>query len=159
MGMPHVLIRVAKPVDAEFLTRGNAAMALETENIVLDPPRLRAGVDAIFADASRGVYYIAEIEGNIGKERVGQMLITFEWSDWRNGNFWWIQSVWVEPAFRGNGVFRKLYAHVHALARADGSVCGLRLYVEHHNARAQATYERCGMKRTAYQMFSDDFVL
>ena len=87
------------------------------------------------------------------------MLITYEWSDWRNGNFWWIQSVWVEPAFRRKGVFRKLYAHVHALARADGGVCGLRLYVEDHNTRAQATYELCGMKRTAYQMFSDDFVL
>jgi len=153
--MCEIVVRLATPADAGFLTQGNAAMALETEGMVLDLVRLRAGVDGVFADASRGVYYVAEID----HRPVGQLLITYEWSDWRNGNFWWIQSVFVEPAFRGLGVFRTLYAHVHALARADGNVCGLRLYVEHDNTRAQATYERCGMKRTAYQMFSDDFVL
>ena len=153
--MPEIVVRVATPADAEFLVRGNAAMALETEGLVLDLLRLRAGVDAVFADPARGVYYVAEIAAG----QAGQMLVTYEWSDWRNGNFWWIQSVWVEPEFRGMGVFRKLYAQVHALARANRDVCGLRLYVEDHNARAQATYERCGMKRTAYQMFSDDFVL
>jgi len=87
------------------------------------------------------------------------MMITYEWSDWRNGTFWWIQSVWVEPAFRGQGVFKALYGHVEAKARQDGGVCGLRLYVEHENTRAQETYERCGMKRTVYQMFEVDFVL
>ena len=87
------------------------------------------------------------------------MMITYEWSDWRNGNFWWIQSVWVEPQFRGKGVFKSLYAHVESLARKNPQVCGLRLYVENNNARAQATYERCGMTRTVYQMFEVDFVL
>lgn len=153
--MAEVRIRVAVAEDADFLTRGNAAMALETEALHLDPLRLRAGVDAVFAEPARGVYYIAETDG----QPVGQMLITYEWSDWRNGDFWWIQSVWVEPPFRGTGVFRRLYAHVEQLARADARVCGLRLYVENHNNRAQRTYERCGMKRTAYQMFSADFVL
>ena len=153
--MPDISIRPATPADAEFLVRGNASMALETEHLSLDLDRLRDGVHALFEDTARGLYYIAEIDGR----RVGQMMITYEWSDWRNGVFWWIQSVWVEPAFRGQGVFKALYGHVEAKARQDNGVCGLRLYVEHENTRAQATYERCGMKRTVYQMFEVDFVL
>ncbi|MCL4793264.1 MAG: GNAT family N-acetyltransferase [Bryobacteraceae bacterium] len=153
--MSEPLIRLAGPADAEFLVRGNAAMALETEHLSLDLDRLRDGVHALFEDASRGVYCIAEVDGR----RAGQMMITYEWSDWRNGVFWWIQSVWVEPAFRGRGVFKALYGHVDALARQTPGVCGLRLYVEKENARAQATYERVGMRRTAYQMFEVDFVL
>lgn len=90
--------------------------------------------------------------------RAGQMMITYEWSDWRNGDFWWIQSVWVEPSFRGQGVFKALYAHVEKLAREGGAV-GLRLYVEKDNERAMGTYVRCGMKRTAYEMFEVDFVI
>jgi ribosomal protein S18 acetylase RimI-like enzyme len=151
----EIKIRPATPADAEFLVRGNASMALETEHLSLDLARLRDGVHALFEDPSRGVYYVAESAGR----RVGQMLITYEWSDWRNGNFWWIQSVWVEPEFRGRGVFKTLYSHVESLARQDAQVCGLRLYVENNNARAQGTYERCGMTRTVYQMFEVDFVL
>ena len=150
-----MLIRRAHPSDLDFLTTGNSAMALETEHRKLDAGRLRKGVQALFQDASRGVYYIAEIAG----ERAGQMLITYEWSDWRNGNFWWMQSVYVLPRFRGQGVFRALYSHVEMLARADLGVCGLRLYVENQNTRAQAAYEKCGMKRADYQMFEVDFVL
>ena len=153
--MPDIAIRPATPADAEFLVHGNAAMALETEHLSLDLDRLRDGVHALFEDPSRGLYYVAESAGR----RAGQMMITYEWSDWRNGVFWWIQSVWVEPAFRGRGVFRQLYSHVDSLARATAGVCGLRLYVEQENQRAQATYERCGMTRTAYQMYEDDFVL
>ena len=153
--MPDISIRPATPADAEFLVRGNASMALETEHLSLDLDRLRDGVHALFEDTARGLYYIAEIDGR----RVGQMMITYEWSDWRNGVFWWIQSVWVEPAFRGQGVFKALYGHVEEKARQDNGVCGLRLYVEHENTRAQATYERCGMKRTVYRMFEVDFVL
>ena len=153
--MPEITIRRATPEDAEFLVRGNAAMALETEHLSLDLDRLRNGVHALFEDAARGVYYIAEIDGR----RAGQMMITYEWSDWRNATFWWIQSVWVEPERRGAGVFKALYAHVESLAKADAGVCGLRLYVENNNARAQATYERVGMQRTVYQMFEVDFVL
>ena len=151
----QILIRTAQPEDVDFLTRGNAAMAFETEHRALDPELLRKGVHALFEDFARGVYYIAEVDG----ERAGQMMITYEWSDWRNGNFWWIQSVWVIPEFRRHGVFRALYSHVEALARAAPQVCGLRLYVERENARAQATYEKCGMKRADYQMFEVDFVL
>ncbi|QOY89722.1 GNAT family N-acetyltransferase [Paludibaculum fermentans] len=153
--MDPITIRLADPADAEFLVRGNATMALETEHLSLDLDRLRDGVHALFEDTSRGVYYLAEVKGR----RVGQMMITYEWSDWRNGMFWWIQSVWVEPEFRGQGIFKALYAHVEQLARADAGVCGLRLYVEQDNERAQGTYVRCGMKRTAYQMFEADFVL
>jgi GNAT superfamily N-acetyltransferase len=150
-----VLIRTATASDIDFLADGNAAMALETEHRRLDAARLRAGVAALFENSSRGVYYIAETDG----ERAGQMMITYEWSDWRNGNFWWIQSVYVEPRFREQGVFRALYSHVGKLARATQEVCGLRLYVERENHRAQTAYERLGMKRAAYQLFEIDFVL
>lgn len=153
--MSAITIRRATVADAEFLVRGNAAMALETEHLSLDLDRLRDGVHALFDDASRGVYYVAERDGR----RVGQMMITYEWSDWRNGVFWWIQSVWVEPDQRGHGVFKALYAHVESQAQSDQGVCGLRLYVENNNERAQGTYERVGMKRTVYQMFEVDFVL
>ena len=151
----EIHIRRAVLEDADFLVSGNAAMALETERRVLDAGRLEAGVRALFEDPARGVYYIAEAAG----EPAGQMLITYEWSDWRNANFWWIQSVYVLPRFREHGVFRALYAHVDRLARAGPQVCGLRLYVEHLNTRAQAAYEKCGMKRAEYQMFETDFVL
>jgi ribosomal protein S18 acetylase RimI-like enzyme len=150
-----ISVRKATPEDAEFLVHGNAAMALETEHLSLDLDRLRNGVHALFEDASKGVYYIAEAGGR----RAGQMMITYEWSDWRNGNFWWIQSVYVLPEYRGRGVFKSLYRHVEGLAKADPGVCGLRLYVENENKRAQATYERVGMKPTVYRMFEVDFVL
>lgn len=153
--MTDIIIRPATVADAEFLVRGNAAMALETEHLSLDLDRLRDGVHALFEDASRGVYYVAESGGR----RVGQMMITYEWSDWRNGVFWWIQSVWVEPEFRGRGVFKALYRHVESKAREVEGVCGLRLYVESNNERAQGTYQRVGMARTVYQMFEVDFVL
>jgi ribosomal protein S18 acetylase RimI-like enzyme len=153
--MSQPTVRRATPADAEFLVRGNASMALETEHLSLDLDRLRDGVHALFEATSRGVYYVAEIDGR----RAGQMMITYEWSDWRNGDFWWIQSVWVVPEFRSRGVFRALYSHVEALARNTPGVCGLRLYVENDNQRAQGTYERVGMRRTAYQMYEVDFVL
>ncbi|MBI4889605.1 MAG: GNAT family N-acetyltransferase [Acidobacteria bacterium] len=153
--MEDITIRQATRDDAEFLVRGNASMALETEHLSLDLDRLRDGVHAIFDQPARGVYYIAECGGR----RAGMMMITYEWSDWRNGTFWWIQSVFVEHDLRGQGVFKALYRHVERLAKDDGRVSGLRLYVENNNERAQATYERCGMKRTVYQMFEDDFVL
>jgi len=87
------------------------------------------------------------------------MMITYEWSDWRNGAFWWIQSVYTLPEARGRGVFKALYSHVESLARANGGVCGLRLYVETHNERAQSAYERCGMKEAVYRMFEVDYSL
>jgi len=142
-------VRAATLDDVEFLVDGNARMAMETENLTLDRERLRAGVAAVFTDAGRGFYLIAEVNG----ERAGQMMITFEWSDWRNGNFWWIQSVYTVPEWRGRGAFKALYSAVAELARERGGVCGMRLYVESHNDAAQATYRRCGMSETVYRMF------
>jgi GNAT superfamily N-acetyltransferase len=150
-----ITIREAGPEDAEFLVRGNAAMALETEGLSLDLGRLREGVHALFEDPARGRYFIAERGGT----RAGQLMITYEWSDWRNGVFWWIQSVWVAPEHRGKGVFRALHRHVRALAQQDPDVCGLRLYVEESNERARRTYAQCGMRQTPYLMFEEDFVL
>ena len=151
----EITVRPAIHDDIEFLVRGNAQMALETENLSLDMDRLRRGVHAVFDDSSRGFYLIAEVNGS----RAGQMMITSEWSDWRNGVFWWIQSVYTVPEFRRRGVFHALYAEATALAQKSGSVCGLRLYVDAHNLQAQAIYRRCGMHETAYRLFEIDAVL
>jgi ribosomal protein S18 acetylase RimI-like enzyme len=155
-GPTEIIVRNATMEDAEFLVRGNAQLALETENLSLDIDRLRSGVYAVFDDPRRGFYLIAEANGT----RVGQMMITYEWSDWRNGVFWWIQSVYTAPEFRRRGVFRALYAQAEARAQQqEGTVSGLRLYVDGHNWQAQATYHRCGMHETAYRMFEVDNVL
>ena len=153
--MSEITVRLATPADAEFIVRGNASMALETAGLSLDLDRLRDGVHALFEKPERGVYYVAEVGG----KRAGQMMITYEWSDWRNGDFWWIQSVNVEREFRGRGVFTALYRFVEQLAQTNSGVVGLRLYVEHENGRAQSTYEKVGMVKTVYEMFEVDFVL
>jgi GNAT superfamily N-acetyltransferase len=151
----NVQVRRATPGDAEVIARYNAAMALETEHLELPRERLLAGVQAVLADASKGFYLVAESAGAIA----GQMMITYEWSDWRNGVFWWIQSVFVEPAWRRRGVFRSLYRHALEQARGAGNVCGLRLYVEAGNHAARRTYEELGMNKTVYEMFELDFVI
>jgi GNAT superfamily N-acetyltransferase len=151
--MSEITIRPATFEDAEFIAEGNARMALETEGRRLDPTILRAGVRAVFNDPARGFYLTAEFEG----QPAGQMMITYEWSDWRNGVFWWIQSVYTIPELRRRGVFKALYSRVDAMARASGEVCGLRLYVESHNQRAQAAYLRCGMSEAVYRMFEIDY--
>jgi len=124
-------------------------MALETEDKPLDRDLLTRGVAAVFDDPARGFYLVAERAG----ERAGCLLITREWSDWRCGDWWWIQSVYVLPAVRRHGVFRALYDHVDAQARATPGVVGLRLYVEWENARAQATYRALGMEQEHYHLF------
>ena len=150
-----IIIRPAMLADAETIGGYNAAMARETEHLELDPQRLLSGVRAVLADSSKGFYFVAEDGGRV----VGQMMVTFEWSDWRNGVFWWIQSVYVQPEFRNRGVFRQLYRHVEDRARTDGGVCGLRLYVEKENRNAQRTYERLGMAKTSYDVYEIDFVI
>jgi len=150
-----VRIRRAAAGDAEMIARYNAAMALETEHIELDRKRLLAGVRAVLADAGKGFYLVAESADAVA----GQMMVTYEWSDWRNGVFWWIQSVYVAPAWRRRGVFRSLYRHALEQARAAGNVCGLRLYVEAGNEAARRTYQELGMKKTVYEMFEVDFVI
>ncbi|MFO0878887.1 MAG: N-acetyltransferase [Gemmataceae bacterium] len=139
-------VRAATPADVDVIAEFNRRMALETEHRVLDPGVLWPGVRAVLEDPARGVYHVVERAGEV----VGQLLITTEWSDWRNGWFWWIQSVFVREDARRLGVFRLLYDHVCAQARAQGDVVGLRLYVERDNRRAQSTYERLGMGATDY---------
>ncbi len=141
-------IRDAKGVDLTYLVQWNAAMALETEGKRLDPALLARGVAGVFEEPRRGFYLIAERDG----QPVGSLLVTYEWSDWRNGDFWWIQSVYVVEAARRGGVFRALYADVARRAREAGAV-GLRLYVETENARAQKTYGDLGMQRCHYFMY------
>ena len=148
-------IRRAIPSDAAFIVDCNVRLALETERLQLDPARVASGVAVLLKEQARGVYFIAEGDA----APAGQMLVTDEWSDWRNGNFWWVQSVYVAEQFRGRGIFRTLFEHVEALARSHEDVCGLRLYVDSQNSRAQAVYARMGMKKTNYQVFETDFVL
>ena len=148
-----IVIRAATAEDADFLARGNIAMALETEHKQLDAGVVSAGVRAALADSGKGLYFIAESNG----QRVGQLMFTYEWSDWRNGTFWWIQSVYVLPEARRNGVFRALFHHVEQLAQGDPSVCGIRLYVERENVRAQATYRHCGLHDAGYTVMEVDY--
>ncbi|MEZ5352206.1 MAG: GNAT family N-acetyltransferase [Bryobacteraceae bacterium] len=147
-------VRLATIGDAPVIARFNAAMALETEHLTLEEARLLAGVTRVLTDSSRGFYLVAESGGGV----VGQLMITYEWSDWRNADFWWIQSVYVAPEARREGVFTALYDEAERMARASGA-CGLRLYVEQDNARAQRTYAAKGMTPTAYRMYEVDFVI
>jgi len=154
----EIKIRRATLADAESIADHNAAMARETENVQLDMQRLRLGVAAVLNDSAKGFYTVAEVDGQVGHV-VGQMMVTFEWSDWRNGTFWWVQSVYVEPAYRKRGVYRKLYEHVLGEAKSRHDVCGVRLYVDQDNRTAQQVYERLGMNRAHYAMYEVDFVL
>jgi GNAT superfamily N-acetyltransferase len=145
-------IRPATPADVSVMVEYNRCLARETEDKELDPDVLRAGVLAALADPDRkGPYYLA----CDGEDVVGQMQVTYEWSDWRNGWFWWVQGVYVRADYRGRGVFRRLYEHVRQQARAAGDVIGLRLYVERDNAAAQATYQRLGMEGLSYDMMQE----
>ena len=139
-------IREARPDDAAVIAAYNAAMAEETESKTLDPACVGPGVQALFDDPSLGRYWIADADGEI----VGQLMITYEWSDWRNGMIWWIQSVYVPPGRRRQGIFSALYRHAESLASAAPGVIGLRLYVEDNNLRAQQTYQALGMVKPGY---------
>ena len=142
-------VRTAEMKDAAALVAFNQAMALETEGKSLDAPTLKNGVEAVFRDENKGFYVVAEIEDKIA----GGLMVTFEWSDWRNSWFWWIQSVYVLPEFRGTGVYRKLYEFVLKKADKRSDVCGFRLYVETENLHAQQVYEKLGMDKSHYLMF------
>jgi ribosomal protein S18 acetylase RimI-like enzyme len=128
-------------------------LARETENLHLEPDCVAQGVRAILEDQAKGLYYVAEIDGTVA----GQVMITYEWSDWRNGNLWWLQSVYVKPEFRQRGVFRALFAHLQKLAQGSDGVCGLRLYMHADNQRARKSYERLGMRHTKYEVFEMEF--
>lgn len=145
-----VAVRPATPADAQTIADFNIAMARETESLELDPQTVLRGVEQGIADAAKGLYWVATRGGAV----VGCLLVTREWSDWRNGQLWWIQSVYVAPDHRRTGVFRGLYEHVRTEAKAAGAI-GLRLYVEQENTRAQETYRNLGMKLTHYKVMEE----
>lgn len=147
-----VTLRLAVPQDAQVIADYNVAMAWETEQIRLDPPTVLAGVRAALADAGKASYFVAEVAGRVG----AQLMITHEWSDWRNGDIWWIQSVYVHPDFRRRGLFRLLYQHATTLAKEQGAA-GIRLYVEKENESAQRTYASLGMEATHYLVMEEMF--
>lgn len=149
--MQSISIRRAGAPDAQALIDFNRAMALETEKKELLPEVIGAGVRSLLANPAAGFYVVAEAEAEV----IGALMLTKEWSDWRNGSFWWIQSVYVRPEYRRRGVYRQLYRHVQQLAAGDAAVCGFRLYVERDNAAAQAVYRALGMGETHYRVYEE----
>lgn len=150
VAMLHV--RLATPGDLDTIVDGNMKLAEESENVRLDQATLRPGVAALLDGRAPGVYWVAELDSQV----VGQLLITYEWSDWRNCMVWWIQSVYVLPDVRKQGVLKALYTHVRREAQAAG-IGGLRLYVDNANTRAQDAYAALGMKGDHYRVFEDMF--
>jgi ribosomal protein S18 acetylase RimI-like enzyme len=150
----EITIRNATHDDAETIAVFNCQLAAETEDKPLDLATVRLGVSALLRDARRGRYFVASTsDGQI----VGQLMHTFEWSDWRNGEIWWLQSVYVHAEFRRQGVFRKLHQHLEQLAESTPGVVGLRLYVENENAHAQETYRSLGLKEPGYRVMQRMF--
>jgi len=157
--LKSLIIRPAKMEDVDALVRFSTAMALETEGRRLDETRLRQGTQAVLDSPARGFYTVAELTDRSPRVVVGQLLVTFEWSDWRNATFWWIQSVYVDAAWRRRGVYRRMHEAILELAKNRGGVCGVRLYVEGENAVAKATYARVGLAALTYRVYEDDFVM
>jgi ribosomal protein S18 acetylase RimI-like enzyme len=153
--MSAFLIRAGEMGDAPVIAAFNAALARETEALELDADRLLTGVRAVLDDPAKGFYLVAVQDGRV----IGQLMITYEWSDWRNGVFWWVQSVYVSPAARGRGAYRKLHSELLRRAQEQGGVCGVRLYVERRNEAAKGAYAKLGMSATAYEMWEEDFVV
>jgi ribosomal protein S18 acetylase RimI-like enzyme len=144
-------IRSATINDAAAIAEFNIKMAKETEDMDLIPQVINAGVVNMIENPQMGFYLVAEADNIIQ----ASLMVTTEWSDWRNGLFWWIQSVYVQPEFRRMGLYSKLYQKVKSLADDESNVCGFRLYVEHENVTAQNTYHALGMEETDYKMFEE----
>lgn len=142
-------IRPGRPEDAGTIVDFQILMARETEGLELDRETVTRGVEAVFADSARGEYWVAESAGRT----VGCLLVTSEWSDWRNGRVLWIQSVYVPPELRRLGIYRRLYEHLRERVEASPDLKGIRLYVDKRNVDAQRTYERLGMTREHYELF------
>jgi ribosomal protein S18 acetylase RimI-like enzyme len=150
--MTHQIERAqAKDIDA--LVEFNLAMASETEDKPLDTNRLHKGITYALEHPAEAIYLVARSD----RDLVGALMITFEWSDWRSGRFWWIQSVYVRPEWRRQGVYRNLHAAARSLALEDPNGCGIRLYVEQENTIAQHTYLDLGMVETHYRLFEEEF--
>ena len=141
--------RQAKKEDAGSIVRFQQQMAHETEGILLDRDTVSAGVQAVFEDRQKGIYYVTEVNRKV----IASLLITYEWSEWRNGTVWWIQSVYVEKEFRGRGIFSRLYTYIQSLAENDTEVKGIRLYVDNTNTAAQQVYSRTGMNGDHYKVY------
>lgn len=148
-------VRKATPHDADHIVRFQQNMALETEGKALDEALLRRGVAGVFDSDDKGFYLVAEADGNV----VGSLMITYEWSDWRNATFWWIQSVFVDADWRRRGVYRTMHDYVQGIADSREDICGIRLYVERANHIAQQTYNSLGMSHSHYDLYEIDFVL
>ncbi len=142
-------IRQAMSTDVETIAHFNIALCRETEGRELDPATVTNGVRRFVGESKRGRYFVAVSEGKV----VGQAAHTFEWSDWRNGEIWWIQSVYVHPDFRSKGVFRGLFMYIKELGEADIDCCGIRLYMERDNDTARESYRRLGFSETGYVVF------
>ena len=157
--MPHptIQIRLATKNDVDTVVKFNAALAQETERKQLEPSVLQQGVKAVLDNPAHGFYLIAE--DVLSGECVGQLLVTYEWSDWRNGVFWWLQSVYVQQSWRRQGIFQRLYSYVMEEARNRKTVAGIRLYVEKENQLAQRVYEKAGLLSAGYHVYELDFVL
>lgn len=148
-----ITARPPRADEAALLVGFNRAMAEESEDKGLDTDILRRGVDYLLQHPAEGFYLIAERNGEVA----GSLMVTYEWSDWRAGRFWWIQSVYVLPEHRRRGVYRVLHDQVRQMAVADAEACGLRLYVEQDNSGAMATYRALGMHETHYRMYEEEF--
>ena len=149
--MSEIKVRHATAAESVRIADFNRAMAMETEGLALDEKTVAAGVVALMGHPDRGFYLVAEVDGAVA----GCLLITYEWSDWRNKMFWWIQSVYVKPEHRGHGVYSAREDKVQQLAAHAGNVCGFRLYVHKDNTRAQEVYRTLGMHETEYLVFED----
>ena len=141
-------VRAAGPEDWPLIVEFNRRLAAETEDTELNVDLLTAGVKAALSDPAKARYFVA----SRGETVVGQLMHTWEWSDWRNGMIWWLQSVYVQPEHRGRGVFRMLYEHVRRLAESDPGVVGFRLYIETGNDAARSVYEKLGMRAGGYNV-------
>ncbi len=139
--------------DINSLVDFNIKMAKETENKILNKKIVTKGVSEVLTDTTLGYYVIAKNKNTI----LGSLMITYEWSDWRNGMFWWIQSVYVEKEYRQQGVYKKMYSYIKDKALKDNSCTGIRLYVEQENKIAQSVYKKLEMKETHYKLFEIDF--
>lgn len=147
--MSEILYRNANSSEADIIVGFQLAMALETEDLILDKEICTRGVAAVFANPALGQYFVAERAGKI----IASLMITYEWSDWRNGMVWWIQSVYVAPEARQQGIYAGLYEHVKTIVKADQNLRGIRLYVDERNKRAQEVYSRLGMNGEHYRVF------
>ena len=146
-------LRPAAAADRDTLVRFNLSMASESEDKTLDEVTLEKGVTYLSEHPDEGFYLVAELDGTIA----GALMVTYEWSDWRNGRFWWIQSVYVDARYRRRGVYSALHEYVKSAAKADPRSCGIRLYVEKDNTAAQATYHVLEMQTTSYLLLEEVF--